>query len=172
MDSKYPKNINNRPKRRRNKNNPYYIFSAGVEAENLHYYVSFEDENGMRICTEITKCLYDQFDQWELEDLSFLHEVERHYEHSILTEQSLNKRALHKPETPDQIVFQAIEKEKLVKAMEALTAVQYRRLVMYFWDGMSLQEISAIEGCKYQAVQDSIEHACIKIKKILQSRLV
>lgn len=172
MNKSHQQNIYSIKKRRKDKNNPYTIFSTGSDIGDHHYFISFTGTNGIQLCIEVSKELFDQFDQWELEDLSFLHEVERHYEQSELTDQSLYKRALQKPMTPENIVFQEIERKELIKAMSTLTDVQYRRLIMYFWHGMSLQEIGIAEGCKYQAVQDSIERAYAKIKKYLKNRLV
>lgn len=172
MDCKHPKNIDKRPKRRKDKNNPYNLISVGIDTKDPHYYIDFINENGSPICIEITKELFNQFDQWELDDLSFLHEFERHYEHSLLSDQSLNKRAVYKPKTPEEVVLQSVEMKELARAMDTLTAAQYRRLIMYFWDNMSLQEIGAVEGCKYQAIQDSLDRACAKIKKHMKARLV
>lgn len=47
-----------------------------------------------------------------------------------------------------------------------LTETQYRRLWMYYVQGMSVEEISAAEGAAHQNVSKSIRAAWKKIKKI------
>ena len=41
----------------------------------------------------IDKALFDAFNEFELDDLSFFNEVDRHYEKSEVTEATLNRRA-------------------------------------------------------------------------------
>ena len=70
MDKYYSKNIDPRPHRRHNKDNPYTIFTVGINTDIPHYYVSFKDGQGVRICMEIDKSIYELLDKFELEDLS------------------------------------------------------------------------------------------------------
>ena len=46
---------------------------------------------------EIDKTLFDAFNEFELDDLSFFNEVDRHYEKSEVTEATLNRRAAAHP---------------------------------------------------------------------------
>ena len=61
-----------RPARRKDKDNPYEIFSVGIETDNPHFYVSFKDGQGVQICMEIDKAVFELLDRFELDDLSFL----------------------------------------------------------------------------------------------------
>ena len=92
MADSHPKSIDPRPKRRRDKDNPYTIFTTGINTATPHYYLSFVDSNNMERCVEIDKPLFDAFDRFELEDISFMHKVDKHYERTEQTEASLNKR--------------------------------------------------------------------------------
>ena len=84
-----------RPCRRKDKDNPYEIFSVGIDTDSPHFYVSFKDGQGVQICMEIDKAVFDLLDRFELDDLSFLNEWDRHIEHSELTETALHARAFH-----------------------------------------------------------------------------
>lgn len=42
-----------RPSRRKDKDNPYEIFSVGIDTDQPHFYVSFKDGQGVQICMEI-----------------------------------------------------------------------------------------------------------------------
>ena len=93
MDGNHPKNVDPRPKRRKNKDNPYELFTTGLGTSQPRYYLAFMDSTGTEQCMEIDKTLFDVFDRFELDDISFMNEVDRHYEQSEQTEQSLNRRA-------------------------------------------------------------------------------
>jgi len=56
------KNIDPRPKRRKATDNPYNIFTVGIEANEPHYYISFINTQGIPICMEINEKLYYLFE--------------------------------------------------------------------------------------------------------------
>ena len=133
MDEKHPN-------RKKDKHNPYTLMI--VEGR---YYLSFKDARGVMQNIEIDKVLYELFNRFELEDISYLNRVSRHIEHSELTEASLNDRAISKlPET------------------------QRRRLLLHFFGEMTYEQIAKLEGCKYQAIQSSIYAAIKTLKKYLK----
>lgn len=61
----------NRPKRRKDRDNPYTI-----SKENDHYYIEFM-KGTYEVCRiEISKRLYEEFDSFELQDLSHMNKVQ------------------------------------------------------------------------------------------------
>lgn len=56
----------NHPKRRKDKYNPY-----SIAEKNGHYFLSFKDGQGVPHDFEIDKPLYELFDTFELDDLSY-----------------------------------------------------------------------------------------------------
>lgn len=99
------------PNRKKDKHNPYTLMI--VEGR---YYLSFKDGRGIMQNIEIDKVLYDLFNRFELEDISYLNRVSRHIEHSELTESSLNDRAFYKEESLEETVSRSMEYEQLHKA--------------------------------------------------------
>lgn len=75
----------NHPKRRKDKYNPYTI---GTTGDGRHW-LTFSDGQGNRHHFEISAAVFALFDSFELDDLSYLNEVDRHYEQSELTKASL-----------------------------------------------------------------------------------
>ena len=65
----------NHPKRRKDKYNPYTI---GTTEDGRHW-LSFSDGQGNRHHFEISAAVFALFDSFELDDLSYLNEVDRHY---------------------------------------------------------------------------------------------
>ncbi len=152
-----------RPKRRKDKYNPYTL----TEKEDKHF-LSFWDGQGVLRELQITKELFEVLNRFELDDLSILNEWDRHYEHSELTEASLYDRAAMLPESVEETVFRNLRYEALYKAMEQLPETQRRRLVLYYFAGLTYAQIADKEGCKYQTVQESIYAALKKLKKLLK----
>ena len=120
------------PKRRKDKYNPYSIYEV-----DKHYYIEFLDGQKINQRFEIGKELYEAFDEFELRDISYLHKWDKYIEHFEVWESTLNARAFQEPESVEEIVFQNLLKEKLHRAIERLPEVQRRRLILYFFDGMT-----------------------------------
>ena len=153
------------PVRRKDKDNPYEIFSVGIDTDKPNFYVLFRDGQGVQICIEIDRALFDLLDRFELDDLSFLNEWDRHIEHSELTEAALHARAIADIESVEIATYKGMQNEKLRRAIAALPKVQRRRLVMYYFDGLTYEEIADKEGCTHPAVIKSVKAAISKIKK-------
>ena len=167
MGGNHPNNTDPRPKRRKDKDNPYEIFTTGLGTAQPHYFLAFVDSTGAELCVEIDKALFDAFDRFELDDVSFMNEMDRHYERSEQTEQSLNQRAAQPQKSVEDTVFQRVEIETLRQAIAMLPEKQRSRLVLYYFGGFTYEQIAEMEGCKYQTVQDTIYAALKNLKKFL-----
>ena len=152
-----------RPKRRKDKDNPYTL----SKRQDKHY-LSFRDGQGVLRELLINKELFELLDCLELDDLSFLNEVDRHYEHSEFTEATLYDRAFVLPESVEDAVLRNMRYEALHNAINKLPETQRRRLILYYFNGLTYSQIAEMEGCKYQTVQDSIYAALNNLKKILK----
>ena len=152
----------NHPKRRKDKYNPYSICEQGG-----HYYISFKDGQGVLHEFEINKELYETFNSFELDDLVYLNVVDRHIEQSEIWESSLHERAVQKTETVEDTVLRNLQMEKLHRAISELPEIQRRRLWLYFFNGLTYEQIAELEKCKHPAVIKSIKSALKKLKKIL-----
>lgn len=165
MDGNHPKNTDPRPKRRRDKDNPYKIFTVGIETDCPRYYIHFKDDSYIEHCFEISKELFNLLDSFELDDLSFLNEWDRHLEQSKQTEASIEAISILHQETVEETVFRHIESEILHKAIATLPEVQRRRLLLYYFGNMTYQEIAELEDCKHPAVVKSVKAAIESLKK-------
>ena len=171
MDDNHPKSIDPRPKRRTDRDNPYEIFTPGINTASPHFYLSFKDSSGITRRVEISKALSDAFESCELDDLSFMNEVDRHYEQSDQTEQSLNRRAIQPQEAMEETVFQRLEHEALYRAIAQLPEKQRRRLVLYYFGDFTYEQIAEMEGCTHPAVMKSISSALKKLKNFLSGEV-
>ncbi len=167
MADSHPKNLDPRPKRRRDEESPYEIYTAGINTTHPHFYLLFKDSGGVKRWMEIDKTLFNAFNEFELDDLSFFNEVDRHYEQSEVTEASLNKRAMKPQEPIEETVFQRIEVDKLHQAIAKLPEKQRRRLVLYYFGEFTYEQIAKMEGCTISPVKRSIEKAIENLKNFL-----
>lgn len=167
MDGRHPKKVDPRPKRRKDLDNPYEIFTTDIESAEPHYFLSFSDSEGMARCIEISKAVFDAFDRFELDDISYMHKVDRHYEQSEQTEESVNKRAVHTQEPVEETVARQMEIENLHLGIAQLPEKQRRRLVLYYFGELTYSQIAELEGCTIMPVKRSIDVAIKKLKIFL-----
>lgn len=151
------------PKRRKDKYNPYSIFEIYG-----HYYVSFKDGQGIQHQFEINESLYRAFNEFELDDLSYLNVWDRHIEQSEVWEPTLYQRAFQKTDALEDIVFRKLQEEAVHKAIRRLPDKQKRRLLLYYFGDMTYEQIAKKEQCSFQAVANSIAAAEKNLKKFLE----
>ena len=150
----------NHPKRKKYKDNPYVL-----SVENGRCFISFSDGRGVYHKEQVDEKLYAVFDKYELEDISHLNVVSRHYEHSDLTEGTLNQRSAAAPEPLEDQVYRKLLYQKLHKAILTLPEIQRRRLLLYYFDGYTFEQIAEMEGCTKRAVKFSVDIALNKLKE-------
>ena len=154
-----------RPKRRKCKDNPYTLNYC--EEKNI-YTITFKDVKGKFRRVDVNKEIYQAFDRFELDDLSELNEFDNHIEHSEVYENNLNERAMDKPLGVDEIVETMLINEELKKAINQLSEVQKRRIKMYYFEDMTLEDIARVEKTSHQAISKSIIKALAELRKILK----
>lgn len=154
----------NHPKRRKDKYNPYTIYEKSG-----NYYISFRDGQGVSHKFEISIELFKAFDSFELSDLVYLNVVDRHIEQSEVWETTLDMRAVKKADSVEDIVLKKIQAEKLHKAINNLPERQRRRMQLYYFEGMTYEQIAKKEGCTKMPVKRSIEAAIERLRKELKN---
>lgn len=150
------------PKRRKSKDNPYTL--GYCELRNT-YTVAFQDGIGKKHEMSICQTVFDALNQFELDDLSELNDYDRNIEHSELTDMTLYNRAALPPKPLEEIAERNLQNEVLWKAIATLPKVQRRRLILYYFEGCTYEQISRIEGCSPRAIKYSVDCAKENIKK-------
>lgn len=139
-----------RSKRRKSKCSPYAL----TITEDKHF-LSFRDGQGLLQELQITKELFEVLNRFELDDLSILNEWDRHIEHFEQTEQSLNRRAFFKAESVEETVLRNLQYEQLLRAIFELPETQRRWLILYYFRGLTYEQIAEMEGCTIIPVERS-----------------
>lgn len=149
------------PKRRKSKDNPYTI---GYDETRKKYTLSFVDGQRVLHCLDLSDELYQTFNQFELDDLSELNEKERNIDFTELDLALMTFNALHSNVT-EAVVYKKLQQEELYKAIATLPEKQRRRVVLYYFNGLTYEEIGQLEKCQKTRVKKSIDRALSKIKK-------
>ena len=155
--------MDKRPKRRKDKYNPYTLCSKKGK-----YYVYFVDVNNRIQMVEVSKSVFETFNIFELEDISQMNEYDRHLEHSEAYEHTLHKKKDSREWSLEEYFENVQITENLHMAISKLPEVQKRRLNKYYFEEKTFDEIALEEGCTYQCVQRSVYRAVEKIKNILK----
>lgn len=163
-----PENIDPRPKRRRHKDNQNHLYSIGKGTADPHFYVAFIDVHGIQRDVEISEDLFNLFDEFELEDLSFLNECNNHHERNDLIEPTITRRATIHNETMEERVERLSEYSELHKAIKTLPRLQKRRLLLLYFNDLTFKKIGKMEGCNYQAIQNSLDKALSNLRKFFK----
>lgn len=167
MAEEHLKNKGQRPKRRRDKDNPYEIYTTGKDTGHLRYYVQFQDGERKPHTLEISEDLFNAFNRFELEDLSFLNEVDRHYEQTAREEMPYSRIQDTALSVEEQILRELLH-EELHKAISSLPSIQRRRLILHYFGQLTYDEIARMEGCSAHSVYTAVARAKEKIKKFMK----
>jgi RNA polymerase sigma-70 factor (ECF subfamily) len=152
--------MNNRPKRRKSSDNPYTL-----QIINNTYVVIFKDSSNKNQIIEVSKEVFNEMNQFELDDLKELNEFDRHTEHSELLDNTIYKRAVIKNDEPMDIIERQIITEDLKSEIAKLPEIQKRRIIKYFFYSKTYEEIAKEEKCSKVAIKYSIDNAIEKISK-------
>lgn len=131
------------------------------------YYIEFIDSQRRECLVEVSKELYEVFDRFELDDKKYLNVYERHIEQSEIYDITLHKRSNYKEESAEDLAIRNLMIQELYVAISALPEIQRRRLMLYYFNGLTYEQIAEIENCSYQAIMKSVTAAKKKLKNIL-----
>lgn len=147
-----------RPKRRKDKYNPYTLIDNNR--------LTFIDSRGNRQTIEVSEELYNEFNKFELQDKKMMNEYDRHIEHSDTSVDLLYHMYKFKEPTLEDEFIRRIDYENIHNQIRKLPDIQRRRLIMYYFKNMTLDQISKIDRCSPRAVKYSIDIAIKKLSKI------
>lgn len=161
----------NMPKRRKSKDNPYTLNYNDIT--NI-YTVSFIDNKQVIHEIEVSKNVFEAFDKFELEDISQLHKMDKHYDNrnidnSDYTDIMLFRLGKVNSKLVDDEVEEKLQNEELYKAINLLSETQKRRIKKYYFENKTLQQIANEECCSIASVKENIEAGISKLKKILKN---
>ena len=148
--------------------NPYTIRIEETNGQK-RYFVAFIDGQGIFRESEVSYEVYTQFCRFVKCERNLRRSDERHLEQSELTEETLCRRAVHKPKSVDEAINDKIRTERLNRAIMELPEIQRRRFMLHFDLGLTYEQIGAMEGCTKMPIKRSIDRAIEKIRLALKN---
>lgn len=158
----------NRPKRRKDKDNPY-----SLDFKENNYIVSFKTVKNEYKEVKVSEEVFKAFDKFELEDISQLHKVDKHIDMRVIDNTEYMDIILFNNAVNDEISIEEqienkILQEELKKAILELSEVQKRRVIKYYFENKTLQKIAEEEGCSITSVKESLDSSINKLRKKLK----
>ena len=158
----------NRPKRRKDKDNPY-----SLDFKENNYVVSFKTVKNEYKEVKVSEEVFKAFDKFELEDISQLHKVDKHIDMRVIDNTEYMDIILFNNTVNDEISIEEqienkILQEELKKAILELSEVQKRRVIKYYFENKTLQKIAEEEGCSIASVKESLDSSINKLRKKLK----
>jgi len=138
--------------------NPYTLRTEIFEGM-TRYFISFMDGQAILRETEVSRPVYLEFLRFVKTERNLRRWDERHTEKSDLTDELLYDRALQKPKSVEDAVFDSLRNEKLRLAIQDLPEIQRRRFVLYHEFGLTYEQIAEMEGRRKSAVCESVLRA-------------
>jgi len=155
-----------KPKRRKYKDNPYTINKDSITNK---YYIKFKDSMNKEQLVEVDAIIYKVFDDSELNDISEMNEYDNHIEHSEIYEYKIDLISSGKIKSTEELVEDKMLHEELKTAINELSEPQKRRIKMYYFENMKIEEIATLENNNQQAVSKSIRRGIEQIKKNIKN---
>jgi RNA polymerase sigma-70 factor (ECF subfamily) len=147
--------------------NPYTLWT--VVAEGItQYFVSFSDGQAVHRETEVSQSVYLEFCRFVKKERNLRRWDERHTEQSLLTDETLHRRALYPPKSVEDTAYYSSRNKRLRLAMQSLPEIQRRRFVQYHEFGLTYEQIAEIEGCSHVAIISSVRKAQKLLTEILK----
>ena len=158
----------NRPKRRKDKDNPY-----SLNFKENNYVVSFKTVKNEYKEVKVSEEVFKAFDKFELEDISQLHKVDKHIDMRVIDNTEYMDIILFNNAVNDEISIEEqienkILQEELKKAILELSEAQKRRVIKYYFENKTLQKIAEEEGCSITSVKESLDSSINKLRKKLK----
>lgn len=158
----------NRPKRRKDKDNPY-----SLDFKENNYVVSFKTVKNEYKEVKVSEEVFKAFDKFELEDISQLHKIDKHIDMRVIDNTEYMDIILFNNAVNDEISIEEqienkILQEELKKAILELSEVQKRRVIKYYFENKTLQKIAKEEGCSIASVKESLDSSINKLRKKLK----
>lgn len=152
--------MDKRPIRRKFKDNPYKLES--IEAKEI-YIINFKDITGEVHSVQVDKKVFDVFDEAErYENARIKEKVTK------MVKSEINIENAKDPFSIEEDLINRLTIKELKELINELPDNQKRRIIKYYFEDKTLEEIAKEEHCTKMAVKFSIDNAIKNISKKFQ----
>jgi len=164
---KEEKIMNNQHKYKLFRDNEQYTLRKEIVEGFTHYYIAYTDDQGETHDEHVTRKEFAAFLRFGKDERGLRGWSERYIERLELSDAEINARALQRTPCMEKGLLDAEQREMQWQAIDDLPEIQRRRLLMYYADGMTLEEIGEVENRAFQVIARSIASAKKNLKLFL-----
>lgn len=130
---------------------------------NIKYLYPFVKEN---ILVEVSDDIYHVLKQLERDEKNRTERIRKNKSYfSLDRDDGIEYDAIDSVKTPEEITFQKILHELVMKEIAKLPSKQFRRLYAYFYMDISIGKLAKIEGVSRSAIIHSITRGIKNLEK-------
>lgn len=133
------------------------------------YYISFHDSVGKECEIETEKEIFDVYMKSKQEYKKIKNQYDRHEEHSEQTENNLHQKTSINRKSFEDIIINKLMYSDLRKVVRELPIPHNKRLEMYLFKELTVQEIALKENRKERTIRYSISKGISEIVKKMKN---
>ena len=129
--------------------------------------IKYKTADGKRICVEVTTAVADLLEQTDRQIRSQGRQDRRYLDNGEYIDGLTDTTTVCPGEDIADLVCRMDSYERLHAAIETLSEVQRRRIILYYFEDLSYRQIAKLEGVNFRSVAESITGATKKLKKLV-----
>ena len=129
------------------------------------YYILFKDSSGKECKLEINEEIFNVYMKSKKEYKKIQNQYDRHEEHSQQTEINLYQKSVIKGDNVEDIVINKLMCSELKRMIREIPTPHNKRLEMYLFNEMTIQEIAIKENRDERTIRYSISKGISEITK-------
>ena len=129
------------------------------------YYIFFKDSVGNECKLEIKEEVFNVYMKSKQEYKKIQNQYDRYEEHSEQSEKNLYEKCTITEESVEDIIIKNESYRELRKTVKKVTSPHNKRIEMYFFKEMTIQEIAGKEGKNERTIRYSIKRGIDEILK-------
>jgi len=138
--------------------------------KNGKFYVEFIDGMNVYRVIEVDKKIYEAMKEFELIEKSQKNKIDRHITKFEYTDEELYKKALDKSLRIDELIEKNILIEELKYAINQLSEIQKRRIMKYYFENYTIEQIAKSECTTHQAISKSLKKSLKLLEKLIKNK--
>ena len=129
--------------------------------------IEYKTANGSRVCVEVSISVKELLEQSDRQIRSQRRQDRRHIDFLEYIDELTDPAMINPQSDPADLVIRMESYRQLYAAIDKLSEVQRRRLLLYIEDNLTYRQIAKLEGVNKSAIGQSIDRAIEQLYKLL-----
>lgn len=129
--------------------------------------IKYKTANGNKICVEVSTSVKELLEQSDRQIRSQRRQDRRHLNYVDFIDDVADTTMMNPQEDIADLVIRMESYQRLHAAINQLSDIQRRRLMLYFIDNLTYRQIADIEGVHQAVIGRSIKRALNQLRKLI-----